>query len=335
MIIFRRRVLRRALIGLAVLVLVPVLVLAAVAVWLWAEGTGTGAADARASAADGLWMGHAWVDGQRTQSDVDTLAAQLRTTGIHDLFVHTGPLSDDGSLDPALRPNARWLTGALHLALPGVRVQSWLGNVVGENRLDLEKPATRDQIVTSARQVLADGFDGVHLDLEPVADGTPGFLTLLSAMHELTGAKHAVLSVAAHQLEPLPGLHSPARWLIGKPHWWSTGYLHEVATRVDEVAIMAYDSGVPFEDAFAGYVRVQTELALKAVPPQVTLLIGLPAYHTDEPGHTDAETVAAAIHGVRMALGGLSTRPFGVAMYADFSATAEDWQSYRTDWVRN
>jgi hypothetical protein len=333
-IILRRRALRRALIVLLVLVLVPVLVLAAVTVWLWAEGSGTAAADARASAADGLWLGHAWVDGRHSQSDVDGLADRVRAAGIHDLFVHTGPLSDDGALDPALRPDARWLTAALHLALPGVRVQAWLGDVVGEDRLGPEKPATRNRIVTSVRQVLDDGFDGVQLDLEPLADGTPGFLTLLSAVHELTGAKHAVLSVAAHQLEPLPGLHGPEQWLTGKPHWWSTGYLHEVATRVDEVAIMAYDSGVPFEAAFAGYVRVQTELALNAVPPQVTLLIGLPAYHTDEPGHTDAETVAASIRGVRMALGGLSARPFGVALYADSAATAEDWQSYLTDWVR-
>ncbi|GAB2990180.1 membrane protein [Amycolatopsis acidiphila] len=318
---------------LGVLVLVPVLILATVAVWLWAEGMGTAAPDTGAGAADGLWLGHAWVDGRRDQSDVDTLAARVRSTGNHDLFVHTGPLADDGSLDPALRPDARWLTTALHLALPGVRVQSWLGDTVGRDGLDPADPATRDRIVTSAREVLDDGFDGVHLDLEPLADGTAGFLTLLSSVHELTLARHAVLSVAAHQLEPLPGLLGPARWLLGKPHFWSTGYLREVATRVDEVAIMAYDTGVPLETAYTGYVHVQTELALEAVPPRVTLLIGLPAYHTDEPGHTDAETVAAAVKGVRMALGGLTTRPFGVSMYADFSATPEDWHAYLTGWV--
>lgn len=330
----RSRALRRALITLAVLALVPVLTVATLAGWLLAEGTGKAAPDAGATAADGLWLGHAWVDGRHNQSDVDALADRLRRTGIHDLFVHTGPLAADGSLDPALRPRARWLTTALHLALPGVRVQSWLGETVGPGGLDPDDSATRDRIVTSARQVLDDGFDGVHLDLEPLADGTPGFLTLLSQVHELTLARHAVLSVAAHQLEPLPGLEEPEQWLAGKPHFWSTGYLHDVASRVDEVAIMAYDSGVPLETAYTGYVHVQTELALKAVPPRVTLLIGLPAYHTDEPGHTGAETVAAAVKGVRMALGGLTSRPFGVSMYADFSATAEDWQAYLTGWVR-
>jgi hypothetical protein len=37
------------------------------------------------------------------------LAAALRGTGIHDLFVHAGPFRDDGTLDTGLRPRARWL----------------------------------------------------------------------------------------------------------------------------------------------------------------------------------------------------------------------------------
>ena len=75
-------------------------------------------------------------------------------------------------------------------------------------------------------------------------------------------------------------------------------------------------------------------LALETVPSSVTLLIGLPAYHTDEPGHTDAETVAAAVRGVRLAVDGGIDRPFGVALYADFSATPADWDAYQTGWVR-
>src|SRR5439155_10349158 len=102
------------------------------------------------------------------------------------------------------------------------------------------------------------------------------------------------------------------QWLMGKPHFWSTDYLSAVAGRVDQVAIMAYDSGVPFDAGYSGYLRIQTRLALEAVPATVTLLIGVPAYHTDELGHTDAETVAASLRGVRLALGEKPpSRPFG------------------------
>jgi hypothetical protein len=318
----------------AAVVLIPVLTLAAACVWLWAEDTGTVSPAAHGNGSDAMWLGHAWVDGRRSQSDVDGLAARVREAGIRDLFVHAGPLSHDGSLDPVLRPNSRWLLGALHQALPGVRVQAWLGDVVGEGGLDPDDVVTRDRVVASAGQVLDEGFDGVHYDLEPIADGSPGYLALLASSHTLTNARHAILSIAAAQLEPLPGLHIPGQFVLGKAHWWSTGFLHAVSEQVDQVAIMAYDSGVPFEAGYSGYLRIQTRLAMEAVPPTATLLMGVPAYHTDELGHTDAETVAASVRGVRLALGSAPpNRPFGIAFYVDFSATADDWDDYLSGWV--
>ncbi len=70
---------------------------------------------------DALWMGHAWVDGRKTPADAARLAASLRGTGVHDLYLHVGPLDDRGVLDPALRPRAVVEVRALHTALPGAR----------------------------------------------------------------------------------------------------------------------------------------------------------------------------------------------------------------------
>jgi hypothetical protein len=93
-------------------------------------------------------------------------------------------------------------------------------------------------------------------------------------------------------------------------------------------------TGMPTAAAYSGYVRLETTLALSSLPPHVTLLIGLPAYHTSEPGHISAEAVADAIRGVRLALGASAPpRPVGVALYADFSATAADWAAYTTGWT--
>jgi hypothetical protein len=308
--------------------LISVLLFGAAGIALLAEDSGPVSARAHTMGDDALWLGHAWVDGRHGQADLNVLAARLRATGIRDLFVHSGPLSDDGSLDPALRPRARWLTGALHQALPYVRVQAWLGAVVGGGLLDLADPATRARVVTSAEDVAADGFDGIHLDLEPVADGDAGYLTLLAQLHAVA----PFLSVAAPQVEPLGWLPFPAF----HPHWWSAGYLHLVAIRVDQVAIMAYDSGMPTGALYAGYLHRETELALRAVPPDVPLLIGVPAYHSGDLGHfNSAETVPSAIRGVRLAISPVPPdRPLGVALYADFTATAQDWAQYQADWVR-
>ncbi|MBP2320191.1 hypothetical protein JOF56_000576 [Kibdelosporangium banguiense] len=324
---------RHSLTTLGALMMVPLLALTVIVTWLWTQGSGHVPADARGNGSDAMWLGHAWVDGRKTQSDVDALTEHLKQTEIRDLFVHSGPLSPDGSLDPSLRPQAKWLVAAMHRAMPGVRVQAWLGAVVAKDRLNPDNDGIRKLMVASAAQVLDDGFDGVHYDLEPMADGTTGFLRLLESTRELTRARDAVLSVAAHQVEVVPGMRRLGQLMIGKPHWWTTGYLRNVAERVDQVAIMAYDTGVPFETGYSGYVRAQTKKALEAVPSTVALFIGIPAYHSAGPGHTDAETVPAALRGVRLALdGGKPERPFGVAVYIDFEATAQDWAAYRTEW---
>jgi hypothetical protein len=167
-----------------------------------------------------------------------------------------------------------------------------------------------------------------------VPSGDRGYLTLLTATHDLTRARHGVLSVACDQIEPAPYLHLADQLNFGHPHWWSAAYLRAIASRADEIALMTYDTGVPTGAAYSGYVRRETQLALAAVPPGVTLLIGLPAYHDSEPGHTSAETVAAAIRGVRLALGARPPRRrVGVALYADYSARPADRAAYLGGWA--
>ena len=294
-------------------------------------GTGTRGRDA-------VWLGHAWVDGRRSEADLAELARRIRGTGIRDLYVHAGPLEHDGSLPPARYPRAQWLVAAVHRSLPGVRVQAWLGdrlNTEGEEGMDLGDSAARSRVVVSARQVLDAGFAGVHFDLEPLHSGDRNFLRLLDALRKLTRARGVPLSVAAHQIDPLPGLHAPAGFFAGHEKWWSQAYFGQVARRVDQIAVMSYDTSMPLESLYGGYVAQQAALALEVTPPEVDLLMGLPAYHTNNLGHHAwAETVGAAVRGARLALGRKDSdrEHFGVALYVDFTATSQDWAAYRKGW---
>ncbi|WP_232663475.1 hypothetical protein [Pseudonocardia sp. TRM90224] len=321
---------RTVLAALVAALLAPILVLAGGFGWLAVEGSGGPGAATRGG--DALWMGHAWVDGRRGPADVDALAALVRETGIRDLYVHAGPFADDGTLDPTLRPSARWLVEAVHAAAPGVRVQAWLGNVVADDRLRLDDPATRARVLQGVRAVLADGFDGVHYDFEPVASGNAAYLELLTATRAVTRASGAILSAAVNQVEMVAGMHLPGQLAFGRPHWWSFDYFAAVAREVDQVAMMSYDTGVPFEIAYSGYVAVQTRLATQAVPDGVELLMGVPAFR-DGVMHTGAETVAAAVRGIRVGLGAAPDRPVGAAVYVDFDATEADWAQYRSGWA--
>ncbi|MEU8904255.1 hypothetical protein [Streptomyces mirabilis] len=289
---------------------------------------------------DALWMGHAWVDGRKKDADVKALAKRLRATGIRDLYVHAGPLEHDGTLPESAYPKARWLVGAVHRELPGVRVQAWLGDVLateGEVGMRLERAATRAAVVRSAGQILDAGFEGAHFDLEPLHSDDSNYLSLLDELRRVTRAHDAQLSVAAHQIDPLPNLHSVVGAFTAHPKWWSQSFFGQVARRVDQIAVMSYDTALPLESLYGGYVAEQTSLALEVTPKSTDLLMGLPFYYeANMDHHGSAETVAAAVRGTRLGLSRTDrTREhFGVALYVDFAAREKDWTAYEEDWVR-
>ncbi|MFG3226381.1 hypothetical protein ACGF07_16570 [Kitasatospora sp. NPDC048194] len=329
---------RRALLVLGLAVAVPVAALGSAFVAIRLHYSGEPSAEARTRGRDALWLGHSWVDGRRTDADVEALAHLLAGTGVRDLYVHTGPLEHDGSLPASVHPRARWFTDTAHRMLPGIRLQGWLGDEVEPERdgLDLDDAPTRDRITASAAQVLDQGFDGVHFDMEPIRPGTPGWLALLDQVRPVTAARGAALSVAAPQIDPVPGLHTAGILLTDHGKWWDEAYFRETARRVDQIAVMTYDTSMPTEPLFGGYAALQTELALEATPPDVDLLMGLPFFWDDKWGHWGrAETVPAAIRGVRLGLGRQDPgrAAFGVALYVDFAATPENWAAYRSGWV--
>ncbi|MEU0673260.1 hypothetical protein ABZ330_10230 [Streptomyces sp. NPDC006172] len=332
-----RRLLRRIALAVPLLLLVPLLAaLTALRVNYMgdpADGTFTRGKDA-------LWLGHAWVDGRKKDADVTVLADRLKRTGIRDLYVHAGPLEHDGTLPASAYPNARWFMAAVHREMPGVRVQAWLGDVLASedgSGMRLESAGTRAAVIRSTRQILDAGFEGAHFDLEPLHSDDADYLTLLDALHGVTAARGVPLSVAAHQIDPLPGLHTARGTLTGHPKWWSQRFFGQVARRVDQIALMSYDTMQPLESTYGGYVAQQTSLALEVTPKTTDLLMGLPFYHEKGFGHWEhAETVAGAVRGVRLGLSRTDAdrQNFGVAAYVDFAAREEDWRAYQDGWVR-
>ncbi|MDV5148143.1 hypothetical protein R1T08_29245 [Streptomyces sp. SBC-4] len=321
--------------GLVLLLVVP-LITGAVALRL--NYTGDVRDDARTRGKDAIWLGHAWVDGRKKDADLAAFAERIKGTGIRDLYVHAGPLRHDGTLPAAKYPRAKWLIEAVHRTMPGIRVQAWLGDVLateGPDGLRLDKAESRAAVVTSARQILDAGFDGVHFDLEPLLSDDGNYLSLLDDLGELTRSRKVPLSVAAHQIDPVPAAHSVNRELTGREKWWSQEFFGQVARRVDQIAVMSYDTWMPLEGLYGGYVAQQTTLALEVTPESTDLLMGLPFFHEDDLGHHEnAETVAAAIRGTRLGLGRTDhdRERFGVALYVDFAAEEGDWAAYREGW---
>ncbi|QMU18579.1 hypothetical protein H3L99_23135 [Streptomyces pristinaespiralis] len=325
---------KRIALALALVLLVPPL---AGAVALRINYAGDLRDGTRTRGKDAIWLGHAWVDGRKKDADVRAFAERIRGTGIKDLYVHAGPLEHDGTLPRDRYPRARWLLDAVHREMPGIRVQAWMGDVLANGgpdglRLDAR---SRDAVVGSARQILDAGFEGVHFDLEPLLSGDRDYLSLLGDLRELTREREAQLSVAAHQIDPLPAAHRVNAAVSGREKWWSQEFFGEVARRVDQIAVMSYDTWMPLEGMYGGYVAQQTALALEVTPEGTDLLMGLPFFHEDDLGHHEnAETVAAAVRGTRLGLGRTDRdrKRFGVALYVDFAAEEGDWKAYREGW---
>ena len=321
------------------------------------QASGPAAAWAKSSGQDALWLDHGWLAGPGAGAGgaaggsgsggrdsygggggdggggLAALTARIRGSGVSDVYVLAGQLSAGGQLDPSQYAGAAAFLRSFHAALPHVRVCAWLNGTVGQGQLNLDDAAVRAAVVASAAALLHAGFGGISYDLTPVASGDSGLLDLLDA----TRALHpGILSVDAPKVEPLAGMGLPAALIMRRPVFWTSGYLGDVASRVSQVALMSYDTGVPVPSWYSGYVARETGIALRAVPAGVGLVIGLPAFAGSTLGHHgSAETVPAAIHGVRVALTG-SHHPrstLGVGLYTADSATAQDWSAYQSGWV--
>ncbi|WP_214108911.1 glycosyl hydrolase family 18 protein [Acrocarpospora catenulata] len=320
---------------IAIIVAVPVTLVLLAATVLRLDFAGTPAEWAKSTGNDALWLGHAWVDGRRTAADVDALATRLGS--IKDVYVHSGPLTANGTLRPEKYPNATNLLSWWKERLPGVRISAWLGQTVNAKdggHLNLSDQATRARIVQGAKTLIDLGFDGIHYDFEPVPDGDPAYPALMRETRQAIGQK--VLSVATQQIEPAFGAQWAFQLVAGHGKYWSPEYFREMAELSDQVAIMTYDSWTPLQSLYGGYVARQTAMALEVVPDDTTLLIGAPAYHDHMAGVSDyAESVEMAAEGARLALTQHGPRQnLGLALYVDFAATEQDWREYHEYWVR-
>ncbi|GAA4626076.1 hypothetical protein GCM10023196_032810 [Actinoallomurus vinaceus] len=287
-----------------------------------------------------LWARHQWVGETHTEAEYRGLADTLTRNRITDVFFHVGPLAGDGEIPPSRYAHARELLAALRRLAPGVRAQAYVGQVErsGGGPLDLRAAATRARILEADRALLDLGFAGIHYDIEPIFPDDRNFLDLLTRTRELTRARGRLLSAALEQptladwAQPLFRLMLPR----GKDHYPprpTTAYLRAVADRVDQVAIMTYDSEAPTRALAGWHFAHHTERVLSLIGDRVTVFMGVPTYRSPTPW---AEDLPTALRGVRQGVAGLRRpprRPYGVAVYADWTTDPREWAAYRAGWL--
>jgi hypothetical protein len=263
---------------------------------------------------NGLWLGHRWFSGKVTDEEIELLIERLRAHSVRDLYVHVGPLDAKGAIPASRGISPGW--PRIREALREFRLFAWVGGVtvysygVAADTVDPSASSVRSGIVETDRALLRAGFGGIHYDLEILPDGDRGFLALLDETREAIGP--AALSVATPNLRP-GGLPLPILW--------SSAYFREVARRVDQVAVMAYDTGLPTARAYSRFIAWEVG-ALSSMVPADRLMIGVPTYpDATLSHHPAAETLDAALDGVALSAG----RCGGVALYAEWTTGPEQW----------
>jgi hypothetical protein len=120
-----------------------------------------------------------------------------------------------------------------------------------------------------------------------------------------------VLSVSLEQLELVNGLQTLAAALLPDIHYPprpSRSFLEQVAERVDQVAIMAYDTELPADWLVGRHFAWQAKHVTELVGDRVTVFIGVPTYAQGQP-FPWAENLRSAIRGTRRGLDRLDHQP--------------------------
>lgn len=275
------------------------------------EDLSLGRTDLRLSA----WLSVSWSMTAPDAADLMELAERLSALRVDDVYVYVSYLLPDGSFNTTF-DFAPAFVAALKRRAPDLRLLAWIGLPV---TIDGFEPANR---LASAeiRRTIADfsrsavlemGFDGVHLNAELVADGDGPLLETLAAIRDAL-PEGAFLSATAHPLR----LHEPVT-IVPYPapaHHWTAAYFQDVARKVDQIVVMAYDSGLVFPRDYRNWMAYQVARSQEALSHESTeLVIGASLSAEWTVSHqTQAETLELALAGMKR---GMAERLDGIAIY--------------------
>jgi hypothetical protein len=252
------------------------------------------------------------------------------------VFPHLIPFDGAGRLPLHSREQMRAFLAAARRNAPEMKVLPWVGGLrLGYRRqragaLDLADLGQRQRIVAECRGLVDEGFDGVHLNVEPVNDGNVDFLALLRGLRTAIGPDH-LLSISAIR----PG---PFALPMAPNFLWTPDYYARIGGIVDQIAVMTYDTGLPTAPLYRRYVSWAsrtTTRALTGPAPRARVLIGVPTYDPSGLMHregveTPENAILGIVSGLRGVGGGGSFE--GIALYAEWTTDDAEWATYERLW---
>jgi len=280
-----------------------------------------------------VWLEHRWLEKPHSVEEMAQMFRFLDHHGIVYAYPHLIPFDSAGRLPLHNREQMRAFLASARRVAPNMKVLPWVGGLrVGYKRsragtIDLGDLGQRQRMVAECRGLMDEGFDGIHVNVEPIANGDDDYLALLRALRAAVGT--GILSLSATR----PGPVAPA---FAPNFFWTADYYARIADSADQVVLMTYDTAIPTPGLYRRYVAyaAATVTANLARSHRTRVLVGIPTY--DETGlmhRKEVETPENALLGVVSGLRGRTGGTFeGVALYAEWTTDPEDWAVYERVW---
>lgn len=281
-----------------------------------------------------VWINHEWVGEYKSDVDILNLVNTFRKYQIDTVFVHTGPIEADGSIDPKTYNYAVDFINKAHALDKNIKYEAWLGQI--RNKINLSDKVIRHEITQQA-MILSRlvGFDGIHFDIEPVWDNDSDFIELLKETRKILPADKKI-SVAMAEFIP-----NSAIWMVENFHKFKNyntqvNYLN-VAKYADQIVAMAYDTSIKEDWLYKWLVKEQT-IWLTRLLKGKEVFIGIPAYD-DATQNFDpsVENVENGLRGVIAGLNNIRSRDenfAGVAIYPYWEVDDKEWAIYEKLWLK-
>lgn len=292
-----------------------ILLLLAAVVYLFTPSLPESLTLTRADLRLATWLSVSWSMEASDPDQAEELAGELKALGVDDVYVFVSYLKADGSFNRTF-DFAPAFVAALKRHAPELRAFAWIGLPVSlpgaMPASQLRSPEIRRTIADFTRFAVADlGFDGVHINAELIADGDRAFLEILAAIGDAL-PQGALLSATAHPLRLEDSVTIMPYPTVA--HHWSAPYLRLAAQHVDQIVLMAYDSGLIFPRDYLQWTRYQVARSLEALASiSAELIIGASVSEEWTISHqTQAETLSLFLAGLKT---GTAERLDGIALY--------------------
>lgn len=294
--------------------------------------------------ANAIWLGTQYTYDAPNDAAVTALIQRLREHNVGTVYAWVGLLQPNNAWTDVNKLNqVEAFAKQFKLLYPEAKLYGWLSigsqGEDGNNRLGDE---TVQQLITDfSQRVVGDlGFDGVALNVVPVSGGDESFLSLLRKIRATIGEDNLMAVAVPPDWTPTDANITIPRQ-IAPGTIWPEEYKQRVALLANQMIVTAYSSGLETAADYTAWIAYQVQSFTAALVPldsNTQIFIGVPTYDAQPPLHDPAvENVTSAIAGIRqgMAQVGEASRFIeGIAIYAEWQTTDDDWVKISTLWNR-